>query len=272
MSVLVDMTFPTQRSLWLEFLIRDRRYRRQWLIWWSDSIDWPQDCVNFRQEKSNLHRKQDENDTVLTNQILKGTVVEISSHLSPSVSDTSSETELSSRYRLWAVEHDVDHGYNAMYKGLFAFLSAPADKKSFCSDLKSSHYLSGQLFRCKGLTQEERGESVINKACRLMITLIAGPSGTGKTSIFARQLIERLHAKEDSNILVMAYTNRAVDERCAAICQAFWKMNPCVTDIFVSVRNYHAESHIDTGRCRISHINLQTAKTSCRQSPQLGYL
>ena len=109
-----------------------------------------------------------------------------------------------------------------MYKSLFAFLSAPTHKKELLLGLKEPHTIYANNCSDKELTQEERGKSVINKALSADdYFLIVGPPGTGKTSIFARQLIERLYAKEDSNILVMAYTNRAVDELCAAICEAF---------------------------------------------------
>ena len=185
----------------------------------------PQDCVNFRVgEICILYPKQDEEDTVLTNQILKGTVVEISSHsVTLRFRYKQRNRAFFSRYRLWAVEHDkLDHGYNAMYKSLFGFLSAPADKKELLLGLKEPHTIYANNCSDKELTQEERGESVIKKALSADdYFLIVGPPGTGKTSIFARKLIERLHAKEDSNILVLAYTNRAVDELCAAICEAF---------------------------------------------------
>ena len=102
----------------------------------------PQDCVNFREgEICILYPKQDDGDTVLTNQILKGTVVEISSHsVTLRFRYKQRNRAFFSRYRLWAVEHDkLDHGYNAMYKSLFGFLSAPADKKELLLGLKEPH-------------------------------------------------------------------------------------------------------------------------------------
>lgn len=186
-----------------------------------------QDCVNFREgEICILYPKQNESHTVLTNQILKGTVVEVSvAKVTLRFRYKQRNHTFFSRYKYWAVEHDkLDHSYNAMYKSLFAFLAAPNDKKDLLLGLSTPSTTYTQSVNTCELTKEKKQETVINKALAAdNYFLIVGPPGTGKTSIFAKQLIEKLYADPETNILVMAYTNRAVDELCASICQAFGK-------------------------------------------------
>jgi DNA replication ATP-dependent helicase Dna2 len=47
--------------------------------------------------------------------------------------------------------------------------------------------------------------------------LLWGPPGTGKTSIVLRRLVGHLLAHSSERLLLLAYTNRAVDEMCAAL-------------------------------------------------------
>ncbi|MFV0417120.1 MAG: AAA domain-containing protein [Dysgonomonas sp.] len=186
----------------------------------SDSAD----CVNFREgEICILYPREQENDTVLTNQILKGTVVEISSsHVVLRFRYKQRNRKFFTRYKYWAVEHDkLDHSYNAMFKSLFAFLAASIDKKELLLGLRSPISSFKNKINVE-YSKDEKREVIIEKAIAAEdYFLIVGPPGTGKTSIFARRLIERLYSDESANILVMAYTNRAVDELCSAICNAF---------------------------------------------------
>lgn len=181
-------------------------------------------CVNFREgEICILYPRDNENDSVLTNQILKGTVVEISTnHVLLRFRYKQRNRNFFTRYKYWAVEHDkLDHSYNSMFKSLFTFLSAPQEKKELLLGLQQpqSSYIEHSW---EEISKEKKQEIVINKALSANnYFLIVGPPGTGKTSIFAKQLIERFYADENCNILVMAYTNRAVDELCSSICQAF---------------------------------------------------
>ncbi len=184
----------------------------------------PDECVNFREgEICILYPKQNEDETVLTNQILKGTVVEISpAQVVLRFRYKQRNLSFFSRYKYWTIEHDkLDHGYNNMFKSLFSFLSSTPDKKALLLGYQKPNS-SYKESRSTVITKESKEQEVIDKAIAAQdYFLIVGPPGTGKTSIFARKLIEQLYISPDTNILVMAYTNRAVDELCAAICEAF---------------------------------------------------
>ena len=47
--------------------------------------------------------------------------------------------------------------------------------------------------------------------------LLVGPPGTGKTSRALRRMVEKFYARPKTQILLLAYTNRAVDEICASL-------------------------------------------------------
>ena len=44
--------------------------------------------------------------------------------------------------------------------------------------------------------------------------VLVGPPGTGKTSVALRSMVEEFHATPTNQILLLSYTNRAVDEIC----------------------------------------------------------
>ena len=178
-------------------------------------------------------------DTVLNNQILKGTMVEI----------TEDKVVVRFRYKqknrqfflnnhLWAIEHDsLDSSYNNMYKTLYRFINAPKpvkdlllglDYPGFCEFVNSDNVNdvnsadNNHKIYFSNNTINNYPENIITKAVKAEgYFLIVGPPGTGKTSILARRLIEEYYKNPDTNIMVIAYTNRAVDELCDAINVAF---------------------------------------------------
>ncbi|NDV79749.1 AAA domain-containing protein [Dysgonomonas sp. 511] len=196
-----------------------------------------EDSANFRTgEICILYPHDTEQDTVLTHQIMKGTVVKISSsEVVLRFRYKQRNRDFFSRYRYWAVEHDkLDHSYNAMFKNLAAFMSAKVKNKELLLGQRqpvSTYQQAGE----KPATQEQKLKTVLDKAMAARdYFLIAGPPGTGKTSIYARKLIEMIYAGERSNILIMAYTNRAVDELCASICSAFGQ-DEALCDKFIRI-------------------------------------
>lgn len=182
------------------------------------------EITNFREgEICIVYPRNGEKDTVLNKQIMKGTIVRL----------TAEKVEVLFRFKqknrhyfddnqLWAIEHDsLDSTLNNMYKSLFAFISAPKEKRKLLLGLKQPDIVNSKSETNK-LKNNSYPENIISQAINAdNYFLIVGPPGTGKTSIFARRLIEEYYKKPDTNILVVAYTNRAVDELCSAINAAF---------------------------------------------------
>jgi DNA replication ATP-dependent helicase Dna2 len=187
------------------------------------------DFINFREgELCILYPHEKDSDTVLTNQILKGTIEKISEkNILLRFRYKQKNKSFFKKYDSWAVEHDrLDHAYTNMYKGLFSFFQSPINKRQVLLGLQKPISKHTYISENKIFTKEDKQEYIIQKAISAQdYFLIVGPPGTGKTSIFARKLIEHYYNSTTDNILIIAYTNRAVDELCEAINQAFMSNN-----------------------------------------------
>jgi len=118
---------------------------------------------------------------------------------------------------LYAVEHDsMDTAFRSMYLGLSAFLFADQDRRNLLLGKRLPQFDS---FLDTEITSPEDDFSRIArkaKAARDYFLLI-GPPGTGKTSCALRKMVETFYSEPDTQILLLAYTNKAVDEICKAL-------------------------------------------------------
>ncbi len=181
--------------------------------------------VNFREgEICVVYPHKSEENEILSNQVLKGTIEEISNgEITVRFRYKQKNTGYFTKNNCWVIEHDrMDHSYNAMYKSLYSFLQAPFTKRNIILGVDTSATEGNANAENRPEGYDEKRNHIIEKAlCAIDYFLIAGPPGTGKTSVFARKLIEKLYSSTGNNILIIAYTNRAVDELCEAINAAF---------------------------------------------------
>ncbi|MCD8266075.1 MAG: AAA domain-containing protein [Prevotellaceae bacterium] len=117
--------------------------------------------------------------------------------------------------KLWAVEHDfIESSYNSLYSGLHSFLTAPRKRRDL------------MMFRREPEVDESRqlrgeygafNEMVLRAKQARDFFLLIGPPGTGKTSFGLLYILREALLEEGSSVLLMAYTNRAVDEICGKL-------------------------------------------------------
>ncbi len=122
----------------------------------------------------------------------------------------------------WNLEQDVlSSSFNHMYRNLFSFLASNSDKKRVLLglDRPRTYDQAIDIEVDENLTSEQK--SIVFKAfCTKDYFLIWGPPGTGKTSIVLKNIVKSINKYTEEKILLLAYTNRAVDEICESLVSA----------------------------------------------------
>ena len=118
---------------------------------------------------------------------------------------------------LYAIEHDyMDTTFRSMYLGLSAFMDANKAIKYLLLGRRDPEFAEELLTKNAHFIDDF--ERVATKAVSAKdYFLLVGPPGTGKTSRALRRMVEKFHAQPDAQILLLAYTNRAVDEICSTL-------------------------------------------------------
>ena len=118
---------------------------------------------------------------------------------------------------LYAIEHDyMDTTFRSMYLGLSAFMDANKARKDLLLGRREPEFAEELLTKNTHFIDDF--ERVATKAVSAKdYFLLVGPPGTGKTSRALRRMVEKFHDQPDTQILLLAYTNRAVDEICSTL-------------------------------------------------------
>ncbi|MCS7241288.1 AAA domain-containing protein [Candidatus Caldatribacterium sp.] len=115
------------------------------------------------------------------------------------------------------MEHDLSVRYKAVMQSLFLFLEAPPQKQELLLGLCKPRF--GPVAELP-LPAELRADqvNVLRRAFSAQdYFLIQGPPGTGKTKIILANLVRLFLSLTNERLLLLAFTNRAVDEMCEAV-------------------------------------------------------
>ncbi len=156
---------------------------------------------------------------VVGSQIFKSTIVEVTEELirlrlrNPQLSDA-----VFRRASFWAIEKDVlDSSFKNHYLGLYLWaLAEKPFRRRWLGLAAPERAAPHPVPIATSLTEEQ------DRILRKVVTapdyfLLWGPPGTGKTSMMLHHLVKYLLEHTEENLLLVAYTNRAVDEICESI-------------------------------------------------------
>lgn len=117
----------------------------------------------------------------------------------------------------YAIEHDfMDTSFRNMFTGLASFLSASPERRELLLGLRPplfNHIATGKIEK----SEDDFARITLKAQAAKDFFLLIGPPGTGKTSRALRLMVETFHQNPDTQLLLLAYTNRAVDEICKAL-------------------------------------------------------
>ena len=136
-----------------------------------------------------LYRRDREEDTAVTQQVVRCNVESCDhEHVWLKLKYRQRNKEAFSNNSFYAIEHDhVDANFRSLYSGLFSLVACEKTRRDLL------------LCQRKPTTDD--------------LFLLMGPPGTGKTSVALKRMVEE-HLEMGHDILLLAYTNRAVDEIC----------------------------------------------------------
>lgn len=130
-------------------------------------------------------------------------------------SQTDKRIFVSSEETLWAIEHDLmEASESALYRAMHSFLSASQQRRDL---------ILCQRQPSVNTEAERRGEygkfnELVTRARQASdLFIIIGPPGTGKTSYGLTNLLNEELLDPEGCVLLLSYTNRAVDEICSKL-------------------------------------------------------
>ena len=211
---------------------------------------------------------QKEISQVIKKQLLRGRILEIDDEkITVSFRNKISNKLLNSDF-IWSLEADyMEVSNNYLFSSVSEFSLKKFENKDYILGLKEPTFvennsLTEAVEKNQNLTSEKK--SILKTALSAQnYFLIQGPPGSGKTSFLLKYLTQILFQNTNENILILAYTNRAVDE----ICYQLNKINSLTVEQkfdFIRLGNRDSSEHSEKLLSNFSLENIKENFEKCR--------
>lgn len=175
-------------------------------------------------EMVQMYKRNSNRDTVISSQLIRGYIEHLNDkEVTLRLSYKQRNKKLFPQDACYAIEHDgSDTPFASAMRGLYSLLTAPEERRNLLLGQRLPK-TSRQERPLRGHWENEKTTEIIQKVKNADdYHLLVGPPGTGKTSVALRAMVEEfLLEKENTEnnfgLMLMAYTNRAVDEICTML-------------------------------------------------------
>lgn len=174
---------------------------------------------NFRQgDAIVLYERNHPTDKVTNKMVFKGNIEQLTEdEICIRLRSTQQNPSVLPSGSLYAVEHDtMDTTFRAMYQGLYAFTTATNERRDLLLSQREPRFDESLDDRIES-AQDDFTRVALKAQAAKDYFLLVGPPGTGKTSCALKKMVETFYREEKAEILLLSYTNRAVDEICKAL-------------------------------------------------------
>lgn len=173
---------------------------------------------NFREgDTIVLYQRNQDTDNVTNKMVFKGNIERITDrYIRIRLRASQQNTSVLPLDSCYAIEHDyMDTSFRSMYLGLSAFLSANKDRRDLLLSQREPDF-DTSFDACIAAAPDDFSRITLKAQAAKDYFLLIGPPGTGKTSRALRGMVEAFY-REGKQILLLSYTNRAVDEICKTL-------------------------------------------------------
>ena len=170
---------------------------------------------NFRDgDIAIFYRKDGKTSSPVNSELMRGTIQKITNEeVIVDMRNRQVDEDFFAKGSEWIIEHDViESNFWNTVRLLFEFVKAPKYKRELVLGLREPETGDTKYERDKTLSRDQN--ECIEKAVKAEdYFLLQGPPGTGKTSTALTGIIKNL-IKQNTKMVILAFTNRAVDEIC----------------------------------------------------------
>ncbi len=158
-------------------------------------------------------------------QIIKGTIKSINSEkIVFNLRNKCIDKSLLKFKENWVLEPDFIDSTKKTIQSLTKLIYSSPDKRKLLLGLSEPEFDQIETNAPSYLNRKQK-ETFHSATSAKNYYLIQGPPGTGKTSYMLKALVEYYYQKPDINLLLLAYTNRAIDEICKTLDRVEPKVN-----------------------------------------------
>ena len=197
----------------------------------SEALETETSLPNFRQgDAIILYERNRDTDNVTNKMVFKGNIEYLTENeIGIRLRATQQNPSVLPAESLYAIEHDtMDTTFRSMYQGLYIYLSARKERRDLLLSQRPPRF-DESLDPMISRSEDDFTRIALKAKAAQDYFLLIGPPGTGKTSCALKKMVETFHADKDAQILLLSYTNRAVDE----ICKSLASIDPAVDFIRV---------------------------------------